>query len=231
MGVVVAEAEVFVHVFAAAELSPGAVVLVAEPEVFVLVFAAAELSLGAVVLVAEPEVVFVVDLGVSEPGIFFVVVVSIAHAAEPQASGDIAVAVLVLVPVSVVVVAVDSSGRPTKSLAFPNVDYFASSASSVEVVGKESVHSSTDARTNDDLCSVLSNLGLHQNKNLECYYNNPSLGYKNVNDTNGLPIDATTNLSRKRGLHQCQGQRRHTSQVSLLTLVVREVRWAEEEES
>jgi hypothetical protein len=209
-------------------------VVVAEPEVFALVFAAAELSPGAVVfLVAEPEVVFVVavDLGVSEPGIFFVVVVSIAHVAEPQASGDIAAAIAVLVPVSVVVAEVDSSGHPTKFLAFPNVDYFASSASSVEVVGKESVHNSTDARTNDDLCSVLSNLGLHQNKNLECYYNKPSLGYKNVNDTNDLPIDATTNLSRKRDLHQYQGQRRHTSQVSLLTLVVREKQWAEEEEN
>ena len=60
---------------------------------------------------------------------------------EPQASVDIAVAFVVLVPVSVVVVEVDSSGRP-RFLAFPNVDHFASSSSSVEVVGKESVHSS-----------------------------------------------------------------------------------------
>jgi hypothetical protein len=106
----------------------------AEPEVFVLVFAAAELSPGAVVLAAEPEVVFVVDLEVSEPGVVFVAVVSIADVAEPQASGDIALAFVVLVPVSVVVVELDSSGRP-KFLAFPNVDYLASSSSSVEVVG------------------------------------------------------------------------------------------------
>jgi hypothetical protein len=53
---------------------------------------------------------------------------------EPQVSVDIAVAFVVLVPVSVVVVEVDSSGRP-KFLAFPNVDHFASSSSSVEVVG------------------------------------------------------------------------------------------------
>ena len=103
--------------------------MVAEPEVFALVFAAAELSPEVVVLAAEPEVVFVVDLEVSEPGVVFV-----ADVAEPQASVDIAVAFVVLVPVSVVVVEVDSSGRP-KFLAFPNVDYFASSSSSVEVVG------------------------------------------------------------------------------------------------
>ena len=204
--------------------------MVAEPEVFALVFAAAELSPEVVVLVAEPEVVFVVDLEVSEPGVVFVAVVSVADVAEPQASVDIAVAFVVLVPVSVVVVEVDSSGRP-KFLAFPNVDHFASSSSSVEVVGEESVHSSTDARTNYGLCSILSNLGLHQNKNLEHCYNNPSPGYNNVSDTNDLPIDATTNHSRKRGLHQCQGQRRHTSQVSLSPLVVRQIRWAAAEEN
>ena len=105
----VAEPEVFALLFAAAELSPEVVVL------------AAELSPGAVVLAAEPEVVFVA-------------VVFVADVAEPQASVDIAVAFVVLVPVSVVVVEVDSSGRP-KFLAFPNVDHFASSSSSVEVVG------------------------------------------------------------------------------------------------
>jgi hypothetical protein len=89
--------------------------VVAEPEVFALVS-----------VVVEPEVVFVVDLEVSELGVVFV--------SEPQASVDIAVAFVVLVPVSVVVVEVDSSGHP-KFLAFPNVDYFASSSSSVEVVG------------------------------------------------------------------------------------------------
>ena len=61
-------------------------------------------------------------------------VVSVADVAEPQASVDIAVAFVVLVPVSVVVVEVDSPGRP-KFLAFPNVDHYASSSSSVEVVG------------------------------------------------------------------------------------------------
>ena len=236
-----AEPEVFALVFAAVELSAEVFVSaaepevvsvveldVSEPEVFALVFAADDLSPEIFVLVAEPEVVSVVELDVSEPEVVFVAVVSVSDVAEPQASVDIAVAFVVLVPVSVVVVEVDSSGLP-RFLAFPNVDYYASSSSSVEVVGKESVHSSTGARTNYGLCSILSNLGLHQNKNLEHCYNNPSLGYNNVSDTSDLPIDATTNHSRKRGLHQCQEQRRHSSQVSLPPLEVRQIRWVEAE--
>jgi hypothetical protein len=123
----VAEPEVFALVFGAAELSPEVVVLVVEPEVVLVVE-------PEVVLVVDPEVVLVVDLEVSEPGVVFVAVVSVADVAEPQASVDIAVAFVVLVPVAVVVVEVDSSGLP-KFLAFPNVDHFASSSSSVEVVG------------------------------------------------------------------------------------------------
>jgi hypothetical protein len=100
-----------------AELSPEVVSAAAQPEV--------------VFVAAEPEVVSVA----AEPGVVSAVaVVSVADVAEPRASVDIAVAFVVLVPVSVVVVEVDSSGRP-KFLAFPNVDHFASSSSSVEVVG------------------------------------------------------------------------------------------------
>jgi hypothetical protein len=131
--------------------------VVAELEVFALVFGAVELSPEVLVLAAEPEVVSAV---------------AELEICEPQASVDIAAAFVVLVPVSVVVVEVDSSGRP-KFLAFPNVDHYASSSNSVEVVGKESVHSSTGVRTNCGLCSILSNLGLHQNKNLKLCYNNP----------------------------------------------------------
>jgi hypothetical protein len=108
--------------------------------------------------VAAPGVVFV--------GIVFVALVSVADVAGPQASFDIALTFDVLVPVSVVAVEVDSSGHP-RSPAFPNVDYYASPSSSVEVVGQEPVHSSTGARANYGLCSILSNLDLHQNKNLE----------------------------------------------------------------
>ena len=97
------------------------------PEVLFLVFAVAELSLEILVLVVEPEVVFAAaEPEVSEPGVVFV--------AEPQASVDIAVAFDFLVPVSAVVVEVYSFEHP-KFLAFPNVDYFASSSNSVEVVG------------------------------------------------------------------------------------------------
>jgi hypothetical protein len=209
--VAVAEPEVFVLVFAVAELSAEVVVLAAEPEAFVLVFGVAEPE------VCEPGVVFV--------SVVFVALVSIADVAEPRAAGDIALPFDVLVPVSVVAVDADSSGRP-RFLSFPNIYYCANSSSYFAVVGKESVHSSTGARTNYDLCSVLSNPGLHQNKNLGHCYNNPSPGYNNGSDTNDPPIDATTNHSRKRGLHQFQEPRRHTSQVSRLTLAVRQIQWA-----
>jgi hypothetical protein len=99
-----------------------AAVVVVEPEVDV-----------AAVVVVEPEVVFVVDPDVSESGIVFVAVVSVADVAEPQASVDIAPVFVVLVPVSVFAVEVDSSGRP-RFLSFPKIDYSASSSSSVEAV-------------------------------------------------------------------------------------------------
>jgi hypothetical protein len=75
---------------------------------------AVELSPEAVALAARPEVA--------------------AASAEPGVSVDTAVAFVVLVLAFVVVVGVDSSGRP-KFPASPNVDHFASSSSSVEVVG------------------------------------------------------------------------------------------------
>ena len=146
-------------------------------------------------------------------------------AAEPQASVDIAVAFVVLVPVSVVLAGVDT--LDARFLAFPNVDYFASFSSSGEVVGEESVHSPIGARTNCGLCSIPSNPDLHQSINLGLCYNNPSSGHNNVSDTNGLPIDATTNHSRKRGLHQSQEQRKHMCQAALSAPVVRQIRWAE----
>jgi hypothetical protein len=151
--------------------------------------------------------------------------VGVAGIAELQVSGDIALAFDVLVPVAVVAVEVYSSGRP-RFHAFPNVDYFASSSSSVEVVREESVHSSTGVRTNYGLDSVLSNLGLHQNKNLEYVHNKPTPGHSNVSDTNDLPIDATTNHTRKTCLHLCQEQRTHSSyQASLSHSEVLEIQW------
>ena len=78
-------------------------------------------------VISEPGVAASEPL-ISEP------VVAASEPAEPQASVDIALAFDVLIPVSVVAVEVDSSGCP-KFLAFPNVDYYASSSSSVEVLG------------------------------------------------------------------------------------------------
>ena len=198
-------------------------------------------NVGVVILpcVAGPEVesavVGVAVSGVAEPvvvfvAVVFVAVVSVPDVAEPQASVDTRIAFHVLVVASGVVVEVDTPGRP-RSRAFPSVDYHASPSSSVEVVGRESVHSATGVRTNDGLCSILSNPGLRQNKNLELCHNKPNPGHNNVSDTNDLPMDATTSHSRKRSLHLYQGQRRHTSQVSLSPPVVREIQWAAAEEN
>src|SRR4030042_4996870 len=152
----------------------------------------------------------VISPGVAVFAFVIVALESVADVAEPQASVDIALAFDVLVPVSVVAVEVYSSGRP-RFFAFPNIDYHASSSSSVDVVGQESVYSSTGVRTNYVLCSILSNLDLHQNKNLEQRYNNPSPGYSNVSDTNVLPTDATTHHSRRRCPRLRQGRRTHRS--------------------
>ncbi len=104
----------------------------------------AVVGVAAVHEVAHPGVVrvgivFVVVHEVAHPGVVlvgvvFVAFVSVADVAGPQASVDIAVAFDALLPVSVVAVEVDSSERP-RFLAFPNIDYFSSSSSSVEVVG------------------------------------------------------------------------------------------------
>jgi hypothetical protein len=71
---------------------------------------------------------------VAEPEVVFFVLVSVADLAESQASVDIALAFDALVPLSVVAVEVDSPGR-SKFFAFPNIDYYASCSSFVEVVG------------------------------------------------------------------------------------------------
>ena len=132
----------------------------------------------------------------------------VALAAEPEASVDIAVVSVVSVPVSVVVVEVDSSGRP-RFLAFPNGGRYAISSSSVGVGGEECSHSSTGGHTNHDACSILSSLGLHQNKNLEHGCNKPIPGHSNASDTNHPPMDATTNHSRKTNPRLYQEQRKH----------------------
>jgi hypothetical protein len=211
---VVAEPLIFALVSAVAELSPEVAVLAAEPEDLALVSLAAELSPEVAVLAAEPEAVLAA-------------VVLVAVVSEPQASVDIAVAFVVLVLVSGVVGEVDSPGRP-KFVVSPNTYSSPSLSSSVEFDGEVFVGSSIGARTNYGLCSTLSNLDPHQNKNREHTYNKPSPGHNNVSDTNGLPMGATTNHSRKKGLPQHQEKRKHMSQAALSILVVRQIRWAAE---
>ncbi|MFH1076585.1 MAG: hypothetical protein V1753_07065 [Pseudomonadota bacterium] len=211
---VVAEPEVFALVFGAAELSPEVVVLVVEPEV---VSVAAELSPGAVVLAAEPGVVFVSPF-------------SIVHVSGRQVSVHIHTAFAVSISVSVGAEAVDIFRRPIFFL-FPNIDYYTSLSSFVEDVDKESVGSPTDAHANYDFCRILSIQSLYQNKNLGYIYNKSNPDHNNVSDTSALPTDGTTNPDRKRCLYLYQIQRRHTSQVSLSPLVVRQIRWAAAEEN
>ena len=204
----VAQPEVFALVFAVAELSPEAVSVAAEPSLEA-VSAAAELSPEVVVLAAQPVLVAVSQpvlaaepVWVVEPELL-VASESVPDVAELLASGGTAVVFVVLIPVSVALVEADSSGHP-RFFAFPNTCSFPKYSSSSGHGCRESVHSSTGVHTNHESRSILSNPGLHQNKNLEHCYNNPSPGYNNVNDTNDLPKNATTNHSRNRSLHQCQ---------------------------
>ena len=197
-----------------AGLSPGATVLTAElyPDVVVQT---AELSPEVAVLTAEPVLV-------SESGVVFVAV-SVADVAEPLDSVDIAVACAVLAPVSAVVVEVVALDAP-RFLPFPMSIIMPRLPVPLKIGGDQSVHSATGARTNYGPCSILSNLGLHHNKNLEHCYNNPSPGYNTVSDTNHPAMDATTSHSRKTSLHLSQEQRKHWAhQVAQSHPVVRQM--------
>ena len=162
------------------------------------------------VVVVEPGVVFAVDLEVADPEVVFAAVVSLADVAGPQDSADIAFASAVLVPAFVAAVGVDSSVHPRFS-AVPNSDHDPSSSSSAGVAGEGSVHSSTGVRTSYGLCSVLSNPGLHHNKNVVRSYNKSNPGHNNMSDTNRLPMVATTSRSRKKCPHLYREQRTHSS--------------------
>jgi len=181
------------------------------------------------VVVVLPEVLFAVDLGVSEPGVVFVAPFAIVHVAGRQVFVHIHTVFAVSIPVCVVVEGVDIFRRSIFFL-FPNTDYYASLSNFVQDGDKESVGSPTDAHANYDLCSILSNQSLHHNKNMGYICNKSNPDHNNVSDTSALPMDATTNHPRKRGLHQSQGQRRHTYQVSRSPLVGLEIGWVAEEE-
>jgi len=215
--VVAAEPGALALVFAVAEVSPEVVVLAAEPGALALVFAVVEVS---------PEVV----VSAAEPGVAFVAPFSIVHVSGRQVSVHIQPVFVVSIPVSVVVEGADIFRRSIFCL-FPNIDYYTSFSSFAEGVDKESAGSPTDAHANYDLCSILSSQSLYHNRNKGYIYNKSNPDHNNVSDTSALPIDATTNHPRKRYLHQCQVQRRHTYQVSRSPLVVREIRWAAVEEN
>ena len=187
--------------------------MVAQPEVFALVSVAAEPFPEVVVWAAESVLVVVSQPVLAAEPVLVVepellVAELVFDVAEPQVSVDIAVVFVVLVPVSVAVVEVDSSGRP-KFLVFPNVGFFASYSSSVELVGEVFVDNPTDVRTNYGLCSILSNLGLHHNRSAGHDHNNPSPGRNNGSDTNDLPMDATNSHPRKTGPYPSRDRRRH----------------------
>ena len=147
-------------------------------------------------------VVFVAVVAV-EPEVSELVFVAedIADVSEPQASVDIPVVFVVSTPACVLVFEVDIPGRP-RFFVLPKICSFANSSSSVGVVDKESVDSSTRVHTNYGFCSILSNVGLCQNRNLEHCHSRPSPGHNKLSDTNDLPIDATRNHSRNTGLHR-----------------------------
>ncbi len=194
----------------------------------------AVVGVAAVSEVAEPGVAFVVGVAAGEPVVAFVVdlevselvfvAADIADVSEPQASVDIAVVFVVLIPACVLVFEVDIPGPPT-FFVLPKIGSFANSSSSAEIVDKESVDSSTGVHTNYGCCNNFSNVDPRKNRNLEHCYSRPNPGHNKLSDTNDLPIDATRNHSRNRGLHRCQGQRTHPpSQASLSPLEVQQIR-------
>jgi hypothetical protein len=137
----------------------------AGPEVENAVAGVAAVSVPVVVVVVADSVaafvvVFVAPVSVAAvfavPAVVFAAVVSVADIFEPQAAVCIALAFEFSVPVSAVAVEVDSSERPS-FFAFPNIDYYSSFSSSVEVAGWGYAGSPTGARTNHVLCSIFSN--------------------------------------------------------------------------
>jgi hypothetical protein len=167
------------------------------------------------VLAVEPEAASVVGLEVSEPEVALAAVFA-ADIGELQVSRGIAVPSVVLIPASGVVVGADSFGRPT-FVVFPNGDYCTISATAVEVVDEQSVHSTSCVHTNYGLCNILSIPGLHHNKNLGCFCNESSLCRNTASDTNDLPKGATTSHSRKKGLYRDQEQRKHCRYQAVLS--------------
>ena len=138
------------------------------------------------------------------------VVVFVADSAEHHASSGIVFAFVFSGSVAAAQVWVCSSVLP-RFCAVPNIGYYSNGSSSVGAAGSGCVGSSTGVRTNCGLCSIFSNPGQHRNKSLEHDYNSPSRGYSSVNDTSGLPINATTSRSRNTCPHLCRAQHTRSS--------------------
>ncbi len=124
---------------------------------------------------------------------------------------------------AVIAFGVSNLGHP-KYFASPNACSFPSYSSSAEVVAEVFVGGPIDVLPNDDPCSHSSNLMVSLYKKMERFDSSPNLNYSAASDTIALPTDATTNHCRKRCPHLSQGQHRHTSQVALPPLEVRQIR-------
>ena len=154
-----------------------------------------------------------VNVDIEPPEAAVVVGVAVNVEIEPPES---------VVGVAVVVGVVSNLGHP-KFVASPNVCSLSNCSSSFEVVGEVFVGNSTAAHSIDDSCSHSSNLKVSPHEKMERFYNRPNLSYSVESDTSPLSTDATTNHHRKRGPRLNQGQRRHSSQVLLSHLVVRQI--------
>jgi len=129
-----------------------------------------------------------------------VAAVSVAHAAEPQVSVDIALVFHFAAPASVAPIEAYSPARP-KFRALPNNDLLATPSSSVEIAGREWVDSSMDVRTSYAHYSIPASLDQRRNRSSERGHNKPNPGYSKPTYTNRPPMGATTSHSKKTDLH------------------------------
>ncbi|HXX81827.1 MAG TPA: hypothetical protein VEI46_09770 [Thermodesulfovibrionales bacterium] len=79
-----------------------------------------------------------------------------------------------------------------------------------QIVDEVLFYSAKGDHSSCDLRNILSTLDLHDGKKLAHHpYSNPIHDRSNVNGTNSLPMDATTNHSRKRDPLKRQEQHKH----------------------
>jgi len=161
-----------------------------------------------------------------------VLIAEVWPAPELVVSSEVADGVVVAGPLEAAVVIALGASNPGRPMYFasPNVYPFPSCSSFGELVAGVFVGSSIVALPNDAAYSHSSSLRVPLYKKRERFDNGPNPNYSFASDTNALPTDATTSHRRKRWPHRRQGRHRHTSQVSLPSLEVRQIRWVEAEE-